>query len=104
MPTALLGGSWGHALPENFGNFNSLRAFLMHSGSSFWTDLVVIFTRAIFCKHPELYCCNVWAYDKMGGGSARLVSKVGGLQPPCPPYFSAPDIIILIKPTGSIIM
>ena len=33
-----------HAPPENFGNFDSLIAFLMHSGSSFWTDLVTIFT------------------------------------------------------------
>ena len=32
-------GVWGHAPPKNFGNFDSLRAFLMHSGSSFWTDL-----------------------------------------------------------------
>ena len=48
-------GVWGHAPPENFGNVDSLRVFLVHSGSSFWTDLVAIFTRA---KHPELYCCN----------------------------------------------
>ena len=37
-------GVWGHAPPENFGNFDSLRAFLMHSGSSFLADLVAIFT------------------------------------------------------------
>ena len=28
-------------------------AFLIHSGSSFWTDLVAIFTRALFYKHVE---------------------------------------------------
>ena len=37
-------GVWGHAPPENFGNFDSRRAFLMHSGSSFLDDLVAIFT------------------------------------------------------------
>ena len=44
---------WRHAPPENFGNFDSLRAFLIHSGSSFWTDLVAIFTQALFCKRLE---------------------------------------------------
>ena len=46
----------------------------------------------------ELCCCNfvVWACDKMGGGggggsSAPLVTKVGGLKSPLPPYFSAPE-------------
>ena len=47
-------GSGGHASPENFGNFDSLRAFLMHSGSSSWTDLVAVFTRALYYKHLEL--------------------------------------------------
>ena len=37
-------GAWGHAPPETFGNFNSLRTFLMYSGSNFWTDLVTILT------------------------------------------------------------
>ena len=44
MPTAHLGGSGGMLPLENFGNFDSLRAFLMHSGSSFLADLVAIFT------------------------------------------------------------
>ena len=68
MPTAHLGGSGGMLPPENFENFDSLRVFLMHSGSSF-------FTRAFFCKHPaaELCCYHeliiVWACDKMGGSA-----------------------------------
>ena len=32
-PTAHLGGSGGHAPPENFGNLDSLRAILRHSDS-----------------------------------------------------------------------
>lgn len=47
-------GVWGYAPPEYFGNFDSLRAFLGHSGSSFWADLVEIFTQALSCKHLEL--------------------------------------------------
>ena len=51
----------------------------MHSGSSFWNDLVAIFTRA---KHPELCCCKfiTWACDKMGGGGGG--GGGGGAQPP----------------------
>ena len=103
-------GIWGHAPPENFGNFNTLRAFLMHSGSSFWTDLVAISIRALFCKHPELFCCNfiVCACDKMGGGGGG-----GELSPPCfqsggaeappappisPPLFSHSSINCLPSP------
>ena len=37
-------GVWGHAPPENFGNLDSLRAFLRHSDSHFGADLVAIFT------------------------------------------------------------
>ena len=29
-------GVWGHARPENFGNFDTLRTFLMHSDTCFW--------------------------------------------------------------------
>ena len=47
----------------------------MHSGGSFWTDLVAIFTRAFFCKHPELCCCNFKEYGHN--------DKMGGLSPPC---------------------
>ena len=43
-------GVWGHAPPENFGNFNSLRAFLMQSGSSFWTDIVAILLEHSFAN------------------------------------------------------
>ena len=36
-------GVWGHAPPENFGNLDSLRAFMRHSDSHFGADLVAIF-------------------------------------------------------------
>ena len=29
-------GVWGHAPPENFGNLDTLRTFLMHSDTCFW--------------------------------------------------------------------
>ena len=35
---------WGYASPENFGNLDSLRVFLRHSGGYFGADLVAIFT------------------------------------------------------------
>ena len=39
MPTAHLGGSGGMLPQKIFGNFDSLRVFLMHSGSSFGSEL-----------------------------------------------------------------
>ena len=54
MPTVHLGGIWGHAPPENFGNFDSLRAFLMQSGTSFWTDFSSNFYFSTLCKQLEL--------------------------------------------------
>ena len=42
-------GVWGHAPPENFGNFNSLRAFLMQSGTNFWTDFSSVNDRLSAC-------------------------------------------------------
>ena len=75
-------GVWGHASPENFGNFNTLRAFLMHSGSSFWTDLVAI---SISFANTQNYVAVILEYVhviKWGGGGG---GGGGGLKPPCPP-------------------
>ena len=60
----------------------------MHSGRSFWTNLVAIFTSKI--SRHMVCCCNfiVWACDKMGGGG-------GGLKPPCP-LFLRPCIAIFV--------
>ena len=44
QPTSPPRGVWGYAPPENFGNLDSLRAFLRHSDSYFGADLVAIFT------------------------------------------------------------
>ena len=87
-------GVWGHAPPENFGNFDSLRVFLMHSGSSFGSELVAIFIRALLQTSrimTELCCYNVivWACDKMGGLSPPCFQS-GGVQPPLPPLFLRP--------------
>ena len=95
-------GVWGHAPPENFGNFDSLRAFLMQSGTSFWTDFCSNFYFSTL-QTPrimtELCCCNfvVWACDKMGGLSPPCFQSGGAEAPPAPPYFSAPVVAIIFR-------
>ena len=69
MPTAHLGGSGG-MLPHKILEISTLRVFLMHSGSSFGSELVEILFLQTSRIMTELCCYNfiVWACDKMGGG------------------------------------
>ena len=87
-------GVWGHAPPENFGDFDSENV-----SDAFWQQFLDWFSSKFYSSTllqtstimTELCCCTfvVWACDKMGG-SAPLVSKVGGLKPPLPPLFLRP--------------
>ena len=51
-------GVWGHAPPENFGNLDSLRAFLRHFDSHFGADLSSNnFYLSLTCKHNLVHGC-----------------------------------------------
>ena len=72
-------GVWEHALPEKFGNLDSLRTFLRHFDSHFGADIVV------------WVCVNYYEgaqllFPKWGGGGG---GGRGGSTSPCSPYFSA---------------
>ena len=75
-------GVWEHALPEKFGNLDSLRTFLRHFDSHFGADIVV------------WVCVNYYEgaqllFPKWGGGGG------GGAQPPPAPPISLPLLLVL---------
>ena len=77
-------GVWGHAPPGKFGIFDSQRVFLRPSDSSFEASLYCV-------RHIEKYI-----HLKNEGAQPPPSFKVGGggLNPLCPPYFSAYAILI----------